>query len=122
MPSSIKLTYFDARGRAETSRLILAFAGAAFEDERLTGQLVVAIISIWDETIDFQASSSPHWSHPSLMARLPLLTSMNSEQIPPSSIHHHKQTQYLNIRMAGSRAHSGRHIIGTVDDNRQVEL
>ena len=43
MPSSIKLTYFDARGRAETSRLILAFAGAAFEDERLTGQLVVAI-------------------------------------------------------------------------------
>ena len=47
MPSSIKLTYFDARGRAETSRLILAFAGAAFEDERLTGQLVVAIISIY---------------------------------------------------------------------------
>ena len=36
MPSSIKLTYFDARGRAETSRLILAFAGVAYEDERLS--------------------------------------------------------------------------------------
>ena len=37
MPSSIKLTYFDARGRAETSRLILAYANVHFEDERLTG-------------------------------------------------------------------------------------
>jgi len=39
MPSSIKLTYFDARGRAETSRLILAYAGVAYEDERITGRI-----------------------------------------------------------------------------------
>jgi len=36
MPSSIKLTYFDARGRAETSRLILAYAGVDYEDDRLS--------------------------------------------------------------------------------------
>ena len=38
MPSSIKLTYFDARGRAETSRLILAYAGVDYQDERLSSQ------------------------------------------------------------------------------------
>jgi len=33
--SNIKLTYFPARGRAETSRLILAFAGKKYTDERI---------------------------------------------------------------------------------------
>ena len=37
MPN-IKLTYFDARGRAETTRLILAYAGVHFEDERITSK------------------------------------------------------------------------------------
>jgi glutathione S-transferase len=31
----MKLTYFDIRGRAETARLVLAFAGASYEDDRL---------------------------------------------------------------------------------------
>ena len=36
MPAkSIKLTYFNARGRAELARLVLAQAGAEFEDVRL---------------------------------------------------------------------------------------
>ena len=34
MPN-IKLTYFDLRARAEPSRLLLAYAGAKYEDERL---------------------------------------------------------------------------------------
>ena len=38
MPSSIKLTYFDVRGRTEIARLILAYAGVDYQDERLTGQ------------------------------------------------------------------------------------
>ena len=33
--SNIKLTYFPARGRAETSRLILAHAGKKYTDERI---------------------------------------------------------------------------------------
>ena len=40
MPTSIKLTYFDARGRAETSRLILAYAGVDYQDERITGLFI----------------------------------------------------------------------------------
>ena len=36
--SDIKLTYFDARGRAEISRLILSYGGVKFTDERLTGK------------------------------------------------------------------------------------
>merc|ERR1719431_1574516 len=35
--TDIKLTYFDARGRAELSRLILSYAGVEFNDERLKG-------------------------------------------------------------------------------------
>ena len=36
MPAkSIKLTYFNAKGRAELARLVLAQAGAEFEDIRL---------------------------------------------------------------------------------------
>ena len=37
----IKLTYFNARGRAETSRLILAYAGQKYEDCRISfGELI----------------------------------------------------------------------------------
>ena len=43
MPSSIKLTYFNARGRAETSRLILAMAGADYQDDRLSGEQFAAL-------------------------------------------------------------------------------
>ena len=35
--SDIKLTYFYGKGRAEISRLILAFAGVKYEDNRITG-------------------------------------------------------------------------------------
>lgn len=35
MPSNIKLTYFNLRGRAEIPRLILAQAGVDYEDERI---------------------------------------------------------------------------------------
>ena len=34
--SDIKLTYWDLKGRAEISRLILSYSGARFTDERLT--------------------------------------------------------------------------------------
>ena len=30
----MKLTYFNGRGRAEAARLILAYAGVEYEDER----------------------------------------------------------------------------------------
>ena len=36
--ADIKLSYFDARGRAEISRLILAYAGVRYTDQRLTGE------------------------------------------------------------------------------------
>ena len=35
MPGQIKLTYFNARGRAESSRLMLAYAGKDYEDHRI---------------------------------------------------------------------------------------
>ena len=35
--SDIKLTYFNGKGRAESSRLILAYAGAKYDDNRITG-------------------------------------------------------------------------------------
>jgi len=34
----IKLTYFNLRGRAESARLILAYAGAKYQDNRITGE------------------------------------------------------------------------------------
>merc|ERR1711892_503473 len=36
--AEIKLTYFNAKGRAEVSRLILAYGGAKYVDERLSGE------------------------------------------------------------------------------------
>jgi len=36
--AEIKLTYFNAKGRAEVSRLILAYGGAKYVDDRLTGE------------------------------------------------------------------------------------
>merc|ERR1712049_37386 len=38
MPNKIKLTYFNGRGRAEVSRLMLAHKGVEYEDCRLTGE------------------------------------------------------------------------------------
>merc|ERR1712013_855005 len=43
--ADIKLTYFNGRGRAEISRLILAYAGAQFEDDRITGEQLAAMKS-----------------------------------------------------------------------------
>ena len=43
--SDIKLTYFESRGRAEISRLILSYSGAKFTDERLTGEQFGALKS-----------------------------------------------------------------------------
>merc|ERR1739842_59914 len=34
--SNIKLTYFNGRGRGETARLILAYAGKEYEDRRVS--------------------------------------------------------------------------------------
>merc|ERR1711872_1069693 len=36
-------TYFNGRGRAETSRLVLAYAGVSYEDERITGEQLAAL-------------------------------------------------------------------------------
>ena len=38
MSGQIKLTYFDARGRAELARLLLKLAGKDFEDNRVDGE------------------------------------------------------------------------------------
>ena len=43
--ADIKLTYFDLKGRAEISRLILSYSGARFTDERLTGEQFGALKS-----------------------------------------------------------------------------
>merc|ERR1712226_1670079 len=43
--ADIKLTYFNGRGRAEISRLILAYAGVQFEDDRITGEQLAEIKS-----------------------------------------------------------------------------
>ena len=44
--SDIKLTYFYGKGRAEISRLILAFAGVKYEDNRITGKDSILYISL----------------------------------------------------------------------------
>ena len=36
MPGQIKVTYFNARGRAESTRLLLAYAGVQYEDHRIS--------------------------------------------------------------------------------------
>ena len=36
MPNKIKLTYFNLRGRAESARLMLAYKGIDYEDNRIT--------------------------------------------------------------------------------------
>ena len=41
--ADIKLSYFDARGRAEISRLILAYAGVRYTDQRLTGEQFASV-------------------------------------------------------------------------------
>lgn len=38
MPNKIKLTYFNARGRGEVPRLMLAHKGVEYEDCRITGE------------------------------------------------------------------------------------
>ncbi|KAH9508180.1 Glutathione S-transferase 1 [Bulinus truncatus] len=42
-PKNIKLTYFNGRGRAEVSRLVLAVAGQKYEDVRLAGDQWAAL-------------------------------------------------------------------------------
>ena len=34
----IKLTYFDLRARAESARLVLAYAGVKYDDHRISGR------------------------------------------------------------------------------------
>jgi hypothetical protein len=43
--SSLKVTYFNAAGRAELTRLLFKIGGIAFEDERLSGVRIVALPS-----------------------------------------------------------------------------
>ena len=43
--ADIKLSYFDARGRAELSRLILAYAGVSFSSKKL-GNVTVSPIDL----------------------------------------------------------------------------
>ena len=38
MADTMKLTYFNARGRAEMARLLLANAGVKYEDVRVEGE------------------------------------------------------------------------------------
>ena len=38
MPDSVKLTYFNIRGRAEFARLVLAQAAVEYEDVRVEGE------------------------------------------------------------------------------------
>ena len=43
MPNKIKLTYFNLRGRAEASRLMLAYKGVEYEDNRITHEQWAAL-------------------------------------------------------------------------------
>ncbi|CAD7699182.1 unnamed protein product [Ostreobium quekettii] len=43
MAPTLKLTYFDARGRAEATRLALCIGGIEFEDKRVTGDEFAAL-------------------------------------------------------------------------------
>ena len=43
MPNKIKLTYFNLRGRAEASRLMLAYKGVEYEDCRITNEQWAAL-------------------------------------------------------------------------------
>ena len=50
--SNIKLTYFNGRGRGETARLILAFAGKDYEDRRISfGKTTIRMIIILTDLI-----------------------------------------------------------------------
>jgi len=41
--SDIKLVYFNVKGRAETARLVLAYAGVQYEDKRIEGAEMAAL-------------------------------------------------------------------------------
>merc|ERR1712227_871746 len=41
--SDIKLVYFNVKGRAETARLVLAYAGVKYEDKRIEGAEMAAL-------------------------------------------------------------------------------
>ena len=68
--SDIKLTYFDAKARAEISRVILSYAGVKFTDERLTGTAYNKIyhcnISISGEQFGALKSKLPYGQMPVL--------------------------------------------------------
>ena len=63
MPS-YKLIYFDARGRAETARIIFKLAGVEFEDKRI----------VLEEWADFKSSKS-------ILIRSMILTSIPSKVV-----------------------------------------
>ena len=55
--ADIKLSYFDARGRAELSRLILAYAGVG-----LYLFLHISLFDIFDETAELGNQLGAGWS------------------------------------------------------------
>ena len=59
MPGQIKLTYFNARGRLESSRLMLAYAGKDYEDHRIARE----------EWMDLKPSMNPDLSFLTLLTQ-----------------------------------------------------
>ena len=45
--SNIKLTYYNGKGRAETARLVLAYAGKEYEDHRIVPGVFEKFYAIW---------------------------------------------------------------------------
>ena len=48
--SNIKLTYYNGKGRAETARLVLAYAGKEYEDHRIVPGVFEQFYAIWKYT------------------------------------------------------------------------
>ena len=54
----VKLTYFNLRGRAESARLVLAYAGTRYQDNRITGGGKVMFLLTYS-TLMIQVKNSP---------------------------------------------------------------